>query len=60
MDINRKIRNNPVRIWLGRLLTPLAAFTFPFMLTACNTVEGAGDDIEAAGDAISDTAEDAN
>jgi len=28
-------------------------------LMACNTVEGAGDDIEAAGDAISDTANDA-
>ncbi len=28
-------------------------------LTACNTVEGAGDDIEAAGDSISDTARDA-
>ncbi|RMH30498.1 MAG: entericidin A/B family lipoprotein [Planctomycetota bacterium] len=29
------------------------------MLTACNTTEGVGEDIEAAGDAISDTARDA-
>jgi predicted small secreted protein len=28
-------------------------------LAACNTVEGAGRDIEAAGDSIADTAEDA-
>jgi len=29
------------------------------VLGACNTVEGAGRDIEAAGDAVADTAEDA-
>lgn len=29
-------------------------------LTACNTVEGVGDDIEAVGDGLSDTARDAN
>jgi len=28
-------------------------------VTACNTVEGAGRDIEATGDAIADTADDA-
>jgi predicted small secreted protein len=28
------------------------------LLTACNTTAGAGKDIEAAGDAIQDTAED--
>jgi entericidin B len=27
-------------------------------LGACNTMEGAGEDVEAAGDAMSDTAED--
>lgn len=31
-----------------------------FALTACNTTEGVGEDIEAAGDAIDDAAEDAN
>lgn len=29
-------------------------------LTACNTTEGLGRDVEAAGDAIADTAEDAS
>lgn len=29
------------------------------LLTACNTVEGAGRDIESAGDTIADTAKDA-
>lgn len=29
------------------------------LIAACNTVEGAGEDIEATGDAISDTASDA-
>ena len=28
------------------------------MLGACNTMSGAGEDVEAAGDAMSDTAED--
>ena len=30
----------------------------PVALTACNTVEGAGEDIEAAGDGISDASRD--
>lgn len=30
-----------------------------FGLTGCNTIEGVGEDVEAAGDAISDTARDA-
>jgi len=29
-------------------------------MTACNTTEGVGEDIESAGDAIDDAAEDAN
>lgn len=29
-------------------------------LTACNTIEGAGEDVEAAGSAIDNSAEDAN
>ncbi len=32
--------------------------TGSFSLVACNTVEGAGEDIESGGDAISDTARD--
>lgn len=30
-----------------------------FALTACNTVEGVGRDVESAGDSIADTADDA-
>jgi predicted small secreted protein len=30
------------------------------VLSACNTTEGVGEDIEAAGDSIDDAAEDAN
>lgn len=33
---------------------------FGVSLTACNTVEGVGDDIEAAGDGLSDAAGDAD
>ncbi|MFG0259029.1 MAG: entericidin A/B family lipoprotein [Phycisphaerales bacterium JB041] len=30
------------------------------IVTGCNTVEGVGEDVEAAGDAVADTARDAN
>jgi predicted small secreted protein len=43
----------PVATWL-LVLASIAC------VTACNTVEGAGEDIEEAGDAIDDAAEDAN
>lgn len=33
--------------------------TAPFLLAACNTVEGAGEDISNAGDALSEAAENA-
>ncbi len=36
----------------------LIAICFATFLTACNTIEGAGEDIEAAGDKIDRTAED--
>ncbi len=36
-----------------------AAFVAAGLSVGCNTTRGAGEDIEAAGDAISDTAEDA-
>jgi predicted small secreted protein len=42
-----------IAAWL-LLLTSVA------LVTACNTVEGAGKDIEATGDAIEDAADDAN
>ncbi|MCB1742622.1 MAG: entericidin A/B family lipoprotein [Gammaproteobacteria bacterium] len=40
----------------GCLLATLAMLLFG--TTACNTMEGAGKDIESAGDAIEDTARD--
>ena len=46
-----------IRTRFGWLLAPFAALAFPFMLTACNTVDGAGEDIEQAGEAISDSSD---
>ena len=43
----------------SKLLLAAALLLTPLALSACNTVSGAGEDIEAAGDAISDAAEDA-
>jgi entericidin B len=40
---------------MALVLTYLSTLT----LSACNTVEGVGKDVEAAGDAIKDTARDA-
>ncbi len=37
----------------------LAALTASLGMTACNTISGAGQDVEAAGEAVSSTAEDA-
>jgi predicted small secreted protein len=43
-----------------RVLTALFFLSAMILaLPACNTVEGAGEDIQATGDAISDTADDA-
>ncbi|WGF89232.1 entericidin A/B family lipoprotein [Marinivivus vitaminiproducens] len=44
-----------------RALTPFLALALllgTLALGACNTMEGAGDDLSAAGDAMSDSAED--
>lgn len=46
-----------------RFSVVIAALSFaalPLLMSGCNTTEGVGKDIEAAGDAISDTARDAN
>ena len=37
----------------------LAAAAVSLMVAACNTVEGAGKDVSAAGNAVTDTAKDA-
>lgn len=42
-----------------RALFIIAAMAASFAVAACNTVEGAGQDVEAAGEAVSDTARDA-
>lgn len=47
------IKREHSRQWLSAVL--LAAFVLP--LAACNTVEGVGEDIESAGDALDDEAE---
>ena len=39
----------------GFFMWPILGF-FIFGLAACNTIEGAGKDVDAAGDAVEDTA----
>ena len=47
------------KLTASRVALILLALGAGFVLSACNTVEGVGKDIEATGDAISDTARDA-
>jgi predicted small secreted protein len=42
------------------LLSTLGVVGSTALLTGCNTIEGAGRDVEAVGDAIEDAADDAN
>ena len=42
-----------------RKIVVLAACAAALLAAACNTVEGAGQDVKAAGDAVTDTARDA-
>ncbi|MEX1017121.1 MAG: entericidin A/B family lipoprotein [Phycisphaeraceae bacterium] len=42
--------------WGGRLAVWTAALALAFILTGCNTLEGVGEDLEAAGEAIGDAA----
>ena len=44
---------------MKKLLLVLATFLALPALTACNTIEGVGEDVQATGDAVSDTARDA-
>ncbi|MGP1346229.1 MAG: entericidin A/B family lipoprotein [Phycisphaerales bacterium] len=53
-------RTNPRSIRLLGIGTGvLLGLAAPLALTGCNTTAGVGEDIEATGDAIEDTAEDA-
>lgn len=48
---------------MSKITTPLvalAALVGAASLTACNTVEGVGQDVEAAGEAIEETAQETN
>ncbi|SLN73846.1 entericidin A/B family lipoprotein [Oceanibacterium hippocampi] len=49
------LSRDTAKLCLAFLLLGMTSVALP----ACNTVEGAGQDIEAAGDSISDTARDA-
>jgi predicted small secreted protein len=42
-----------------RKIVVLAALAVSFVVSACNTVEGAGKDVSSAGKAVSETAQDA-
>ena len=42
-----------------RRIFVLAAIVASMAVAACNTVQGAGEDVKSAGDAVSDAAEDA-
>jgi len=44
---------------VGRVVAVVAMAWLLGGLTACNTVEGAGEDLEAAGDAVEDATDDA-
>ena len=46
------------RAELGWLFGLTALFFMVLVLSGCNTMEGMGEDVEAAGGAMSDTAED--
>jgi predicted small secreted protein len=48
----------PDRSSLVWLYGVTAAFLLAMSVSACNTMEGAGEDVSAAGGAMSDTAED--
>lgn len=46
-------------VLLSLLLSAMGVTTLSAMVSACNTVEGVGRDVERAGDAIQDEADDA-
>jgi predicted small secreted protein len=52
-------RTSPIRAFLAPFAFVSLALITAATLNACNTTEGVGEDIEATGDAIADTARDA-
>lgn len=53
-----RTRQRSIR-WIGMGSGVLLGLSVPMGMAGCNTTAGVGEDIEAAGDAIEDTAEDA-
>lgn len=51
--------HDPIRAFYTMFALVSLALLTAAVLNGCNTTEGVGEDIEAAGDAISDTARDA-
>jgi predicted small secreted protein len=51
------VRSNIKETDMTRLLALLAACAIASMLTACNTVEGAGKDVKATGQAVENAAD---
>jgi predicted small secreted protein len=49
-----------MEFYMSRKLLALAAMIGVVSLGACNTVEGVGEDVRTAGDAVDNAAEDAN
>ena len=43
--------------WIKKTFVVLALVTFTFCMAACNTVEGAGKDIEKGGEKLQDAAD---
>lgn len=49
-----------LRQWAVLLMAAGAALATAVSLAACNTTEGAGEDMEAAGESVQEEADDAN
>lgn len=60
MDNDKSTESFNAGLFLKAVLASAALALTGVGLTACNTTEGVGRDIEAAGDAIADTADDAS
>jgi predicted small secreted protein len=56
--IKAQTRKAPNRSEFNWLFALVASLLMAFALSACNTVEGMGEDVSAAGGAMSDTADD--
>lgn len=56
-SMNTEKKNMLCRFSALALVTLVVAS--PIVLTACNTVEGVGEDVKAVGDGVADTARDA-